>query len=234
MLTLFTFPGDSDQPSFSPFCLKAMCLLNLSNLPWKPRYVGNPSRMPYGRLPVLKTENKLIADSSGIQNYLENQGADFYPGLDASQRALGHALIRMAEENLRCGLVYERWLRDDCWDVVRPLFFAEVPTLMRGVIARMVRKKVRKSMISHGIAQFTEEERFQRLSADIETIEIVFADKPYLLADIPTAADAAIVPIINMLRTLPAETQLRERVRSSERLIAYTNRSREVLYPKAS
>lgn len=231
MLTLITFPGGFGQPSHSPFCVKAMGLLRLAEREWTSKFVSNPAKMPLSRLPVLKIKDRLIPDSYIIQDWLEVQGADFYPGLDANTRARAHALIRMAEENLRLGLVHERWLNDKCWEIMREAFFEEVPGLLRKPISNTVRKKVRAGLTSHGIAQFTEKDRRVRLQYDLDSIAAQLNGKAFLFGPVPSAADAAIVPIIDGLSGLPVDTGVRRMVRGRPELMAYISRGRDALYP---
>ncbi|SHK21340.1 Glutathione S-transferase [Shimia gijangensis] len=232
MLTLITFPGGFGQPSHSPFCVKVMGLLRLAERGWRPKYVSNPAKMPLGRLPVLKTGDRLIPDSYIIQAWLEGQGVDFFPGLDDRARAHAHALIRMTEENLRLGLVHERWLNDSCWDIMREAFFEDVPSLLRKPISNAVRKKARTDLIAHGIAQFTEHDRRARLRYDLDAIQSQLQDKEFLFGQTPTAADAAIVPVLDGLNCLPVDTGVRRIVRDMPDLVAYVRRGRGALYPE--
>lgn len=230
MLTLLTFPGSFELPSHSPFCVKAMALLNLSGQAWAPKYLSNPANMPMGRLPVLKTPDRLVPDSGAIQHYLEGCGAVFDDGLGPRDRAVSHALIRMTEENLRCGLVHDRWLRDDCWPAAREAFFATLPAPLRRLVPALVRRKVRRAMTLQGIAQFPETERRDRLAQDLHAIETVLDGKPYLFGDSPGAADCAIAPVLDMIRTLPCDTGLRRMVRENTALMGYIGRARPALY----
>ena len=234
MLTLITFPGGFGQPSHSPFCVKAMGLLRLANQEWRPRYVTNPAKMPLGSLPVLKTADRLIPDSYMIQTWLEGKGANFFPGLEKSERARAHALIRMTEENLRLGLVHERWLNDACWEIVRDAFFADVPSLLRKPISNAVRKKARSGLVAHGIAQFSENDRRARLQYDLDAIAAQLDGKLFLFGQSPTAADAAIVPVLDGLSHLPVDTGVRRMVRALPELTAYVQRGRAKLYPVES
>ncbi len=231
MLTLLTFPGNSDQPSHSPFCLKAMCLLQMSGQTWVPEYVANPSKMPLGRLPVLKTADRLIPDSTNIQTYLESHGADFNAGLSADDKARSHALTRMVEENLRCGLVHDRWLNEQCWPVIRETFFADMPAILRKIIPGMIRRNVRRAMMAQGIAQFSREDRLDRLGRDIRAIEQTLGNNPFLFGETPSAADATIAPVLDMIRTLPCDTGLRRLVRENAGLMSYIEHARAALYP---
>lgn len=231
MLILLTFAGDDTMPSFSPFCVKAMGLLRMSGQAWQPKYVGNPSKMPYGKMPVLKTDDGLVPDSGNIRAWLEAQGADFDAGLSTGQKAWSHAMIRMAEQSLYYGLVHDRWLRDDCWAVVRERFFGAVPGLMRPVVSGLVRRKVRRTLTSQGMAQLSEEDRLAWLGRDLGAIEETLGDQAYLFGGAPTAADASVTPMLDMIRNLPCDTGLRRLVRDNAMLGAYVDHARMALYP---
>ena len=231
MLTLLTFAGDSEQPSFSPFCLKAMCLLQMSGMDWVPEIHATPAKMPLRRLPVLKTDNALIADTSSIQRYLESRGARFHDGMDQHEKSRSHALIRMIDEHLVLGLVHDRWVRDDCWTILRDVYFAPVPAILRNSVSALVRRRVKRKLTAHGIAQFSETDRLERLSVDLKTLEDTLDVRPYLFGDAPTAADAAAVPVLDMIRNLPCDTGLRRLVRGNTALSDYARRGREAMYP---
>lgn len=138
----------------------------------------------------------------------------------------------MVEENLRQHLVYERWMVDANWLVVREAFFDSIPGLLRGMITKKIRKKVLRSLTSHGVAQFSETERTARATRDLATVVETLDDKPFLFGETPTAADAAIAPVLDMIRTLPTDGQLRQLVCNQPRLIAYVDRARDAIYPK--
>ncbi len=54
MLKLMTYKPAFGEPSASPFCTKAICLLNMSGLDWKPEYTSDPRKAPMAKLPVLR------------------------------------------------------------------------------------------------------------------------------------------------------------------------------------
>ncbi|PSL16560.1 glutathione S-transferase family protein [Shimia abyssi] len=231
MLTLLTFPGDATSPTHSPFCLKAMCLLEMAGQDWQPELVQDLAILPLGRAPVLRAGDRLIPDSHHIQGYLEALGADFYPGVSDQDRAIAHALIRMTEENLRTGLVYSRWLDPQIWPIMREAFFADVPAPARADVANGVQEHVRAGLMAHGIAQFDPADRLHRLVKDVDAIELTLGRGPFLFGDLPTAADAAIAPVLDMLMTLPVETDIKRAVASRHTLTAYVSRVRAAIYP---
>lgn len=231
MLTLLTFPGSNRLPTHSPFGLKAMCLLQMSGMPWQTEYIADLSTMPLGRVPVLRVGDRLIPDSHNIQAYLEDHGAGFNDDLSATDRSISHALVRMIEDGLRLGLLHDRWLHPDVWPVMRDQFFAQVPEQAREAVGEEVRGHVRAGLMSQGIAQFDEADRLRRMEKDVDALATLLGDKPFLLADYPTAVDAIAGPVLDMICDLPAPTGLRQLVQNRENLVAYVAAVRAAIYP---
>lgn len=232
MLTLLTFPGSFGAPSHSPYCVKAMCLLQMSGLAWQPEYLHDPRKMPLSRLPVLRDNGTLIPDSASIQRHLESKGADFNKGLSAEQKAHSYALIQMCEAGLYNILVNDRWLVDESWKQTRAEFFKAIPWLIRGPLTRKLRKNVRAKMMAQGTAQFSEDERLVRMKLDLNVLSIQLGDQAFLFGATPTAADAAIAPVLDMILSLPVSTGARELLKNWRGLPAYVDRVRAELYPK--
>ena len=231
MLTLLTFPGSDHLPTHSPFGMKAMCLLQMSGVSWKPEYITDLTAMPLGRVPVLRADDRLIPDSHNIQAYLEDHGAKLNDGLSATERAISHALVRMIEDGMRLGLVHDRWLHPDVWPVMRDQFFAQVPEQARETVGEEVRGHVRAGLMSQGIAQFDEADRLRRMEKDVDALATLLDDKPFLFADHPTAVDAIAGPVLDMICDLPAPTGLRKLVQDREKLVAYVAAVRAAIYP---
>jgi len=233
-MKLISFPGDAQFPTHSPFCLKAMCLLEMAKVDWQPEMVQDFEALPLGKVPVARVGDALIPDSHNIQAYLESNGADFMPGLSRVKKAASHALIRTVEESLRLGLVHDRWLNDECWAVMKEIFFAAVPEPMREQAAEEARGHVRTGLMSEGIARFSPEDRQARFDNDLEVIDATLNGQQFLFGDTPTAADAAVAPVLDMILTLPVATDLRKATEARTALAPYVARVREAIYPDAS
>lgn len=231
MLTLLTFPASFGEPSHSPFCAKAMILLQMSGHSWCRKDIANPSSMPHGKLPVLQASDQLISDSEFIQSWLTQQGADLYPHCTPEQKAIGHSIIRMVEESLRQVLIYDRWLDDQNWTHTWPILFAEVPRPLRKLIANKIRKSVRSSLMSNGIARMSSGERLQKASNDLDALGHIIGANAFILGDAPTAVDAAVLPVLSMIDRLPAETTATTQLlRGKDWANGYVQRGRTALY----
>ncbi|MEM7439852.1 MAG: Tom37 metaxin N-terminal-like domain-containing protein, partial [Pseudomonadota bacterium] len=100
-MKLLVYPPAFGELNGSPFCVKALALLQMSGLDFETEIIDDPRKQPKGKLPVLHDEGTVIPDSSLIRVHLEQKyGLDFDAGLDPRQKAESHAIVRMLEEGL--------------------------------------------------------------------------------------------------------------------------------------
>ncbi len=180
MLTLITYPACFGRLSVSPFCVKAMYLLNAASVDWQREDSLDPRRMPRAKLPVLRTPDGLVHDSDGIRQFLEDNGADFMAGLSMLDKARARALIRMAEEHLYFLLVLDRWERQDIWPAIRDEYFHEIPKALRALIAGSVRRSVLQGLQSQGLGRLSWDERMARLDQDLGVISVQLGNCAFL------------------------------------------------------
>jgi len=231
-LTLLTYPGHLGEPSDSPFCVKAMCLLEIANLDWAPHYLSDPRKTPKGKMPVLRDGSKEIADSDHIRDYIEaTQAFDFDKGLTAEQRGHARAIVRMVDEHLYFLLLCDRWQDDENWQHIRDAYFGDMPFLLKGIMTGMIRRQVVAQAIGQGSGRHTPEERLLRASKDIDAIKSTLGKKQFLFGDSPTSADASAVPMLRAIANSPTPTLLCEAVRNDADLMDYLQRGCDAMYP---
>lgn len=225
MIQLLTFPPAFGLFSSSPFCVKAAYLLNMSGLPWEPEETTDPRKMPFGKLPVIRTDDgKLIADTAQIRAHLEGLGHDFDAGLSPKERAQAHAITRMVEEHLYFHLLLDRWGNPEVWPQVRDVFFSGMPPGLRQVLAWAVRRQILKSVDMQGIGRLGTDQRLQRAAADLDSIRVQLRDGPFLFGATPCSADASVAPMLAAVMATPAETALKRLVSQDGVLPAYVER----------
>lgn len=234
MLKLIVFNPAFGAPSASPFCTKAMCLLKMTGVEHRVVYGGDSRKAPKQKLPVLMDQDRAIPDSDAIRAHLETvAGIDFDAGLDPKQRATSRAVIRMVEEHLYFAIIYDRWLNDENWPHVRKVFFAPLPAPLRGIISRLVRKKVRTQVMGQGMGRHSPQEQLARVDADLTAISALLDGQDFLFGNSPTGADASVAPMLEAIAAAPAETALKRRVSQDPVLMDYLARARGVIYPDA-
>ena len=234
-LQLKTFGPAFGQPDASPFCVKAICLLNMAGVEWTLLPDSDSRKTPVGKLPVLLDGKTVVYDSDNIRHYLEKHyGANFDAGLSELQKAQSRAFIRMTEEHLYFCQVYDRWVDDVCWIHVRDRFFASLPPIMRTVIPKLVRHSVLSALKGQGIGRFPYDEMVARAHLDISAIETVLRQERFLFGAVPTAADASVGCTLASMAANPERTQLSSLVLDNKRLMQYIGDVSNTIYPVSS
>ncbi|MEP2640186.1 glutathione S-transferase family protein [Roseobacter sp.] len=224
MITLLTYPRAFGQYSGSPFCTKAAQFLKLSGVQWRREDMLDPRKMPFQKLPVIRTEGTLIADSDSIRSYLEAQGAQFDEGLSDIDKSTSRAFIRMAEEHIYFHVLLDRWGDDAMWPVLRDTYFQAIPWIMRNFVANSIRKTVLKGMHTQGLGRLSEQDRLARIEPDLDAVTTRLWQNRFLFGDKPTAADASVGPMISAAVARPNPSALSQRIKENAVLMGYVER----------
>lgn len=231
MITLITYPAGFGQFSFSPFCVKAMWLLQAAGVAWEREDSHDPRRFPNAKLPAIRDGAQVIGDSHAIQAHLEAKGANFWGESDPATRAIGHSLIRMAEEHIYFHLVLDRWGNEKIWPIIREEYFTAIPALLRKPITGSIRKATLKGMSVQGLGRFTEDERLDRIEPDLQAISCILGDGPFLLGDAPRLPDFSVAAMLGAIMACPHSTKLSRRVATDQKLAEYATSVAERMAP---
>ncbi len=227
MITLHSFPASFDCYSSSPFCTKVAMMLQLSGLAWQRQDLRNPeilAEMPHQKLPVLETPEGKIPDSETIRHWLEAQGAEFFPGLNATEKAHALAWIRMSEHHLQQLVVFARWGDDVIWPEVRDVFFAMVPAPLRDTVSAPVRERVLGGLDFQGMTRYSAAEVEARFEDDFTAIAAVVAEQPFLMGAQLSAADLSVAPFLQAVANMPFDRPLITRLAGDTVLMSYVAR----------
>ena len=225
--TLLVFAPAPGEASASPFSTKAMILLAMAGLDYEVE-VGDSQKAPKKKLPVLIDGNETIPDSGFIRRHLEQRyGADFDASLDPRARAVGTAMVALAEDRLYFAGLAERWIHcDNQKPLVEMLRRSNVPGPIAGLVTNVVRRSIRKTLHAQGHGRHSREEGLVIGREAIDAFAAQLGDRPFLLGDEPTGADASVFPIVLSNITPTFETRLRPFVEAHPNLLAYVERMR--------
>ncbi len=234
MITLHTYAAGWNAESVSPFCVKAIFLLNVSGLPWTRKDQQDPRPFPQSKLPAIEVDGKIIGDSDEIFLYLKNNGADIDAHLSQREAATAHAFRRMAEEHLYYQLVLDRWANDKIWPLLRDTYFRAMPQPMRAIIPGLLRRSVIKGLLYLGHLRQSEDMRTRRIEQDFAAISAQLDGQAFLVGEKPCSADASLGAMLQAISNSPIETALSKRVSEDETLSAYVERVVSAMQPTAA
>jgi glutathione S-transferase len=172
----------------SPFVTKVDVYLRLTKLPYKlvPFSMESFAAAPKGKLPYIVDGQERIADSNFIIDHLKKKHGDPLDAkLDPTERATGHAIKRMLEENFYWVIIAERW-RDTKTAVEQyPVMVGQPPEFVNAVVDSLLGE-----LGGHGMGRHTADEVEHVGMADLTALSAFVGDKPYLLGAEPTSYDA--------------------------------------------
>jgi glutathione S-transferase len=236
MIELFQFPPAFNLPSPSPFCLKLELLLKMARIPYSNRYDADVTKAPKAKLPYIVVDGRqTIGDSELVLQYLKESGQfkeDDW--LSKPQQAQRIAVTRLAEDHLYWLLVESRWLNDESWPLLKAVFFAGLPPLVRSVVPGIVRNQVRKTLRAQGLGRHGREELELFARQDLEALAATLGDRPYMMGERLSSADGAVFGLLSSIYYPDLATPLKAAALEHPSLAAYCDRIMAQFFPNYS
>ena len=230
MTTLYGWGRAFGTASVSAFVAKAEIHMQMLGLSFT-RAVANLEQVSKHKAPYVEDDGKIIQDSNFIRWHFEQKlGADLDAGLDADARAVAWATERMLEDHLAPIMTLERWVEGDNFERGPLMFFSDVPEPMRAEVAGSVRNGLRDTLYAQGIGRHSRDERMRLAAKDIAAVAALLGDKPFMLADHPTALDGAAFGVIASCNAPIFETELKSIVAAHDNLVGFIERMEQKFF----
>ena len=225
MIEFYKFTPQFGMRDASPFVLKLETYLKLAELEYNTNIVMDPRKAPKGKLPYIVDEGRTIADSSLCAIYLkEKYGDPLGKNLNAGQHAVGHAVKTMLEERTYWALVDHRWMEEQNAAIIRDAWFGAIPVFMRGFVFGKIVKDMKSGMYAHGVGRHSHAEIYAFALHDLNVVEDILGNKPYLLGDNPSEYDASTYGLLANFMAKPFPSVMSAYIENSKALSAYIAR----------
>ena len=231
MITLIQYPGAFGLVSASPFCTKAEALLRVSGVPFEVALWTDPRKAPKQKLPIIRDNDRVIADSTFIRKHLETHyGVDFDAELSPAERAVAKAFTLLCEEHLYWAIVYSRWMEEDNWPQLRDAYFGELPALLRPFITRSLRNQAGAQLRAHGMGRHSRDEIYQLASDDLSALAQQLGERPFFMGEHHTGVDATVYAFVAGLLHCTLQNPARQAAKAHPNLVAYCDRLRRYYF----
>jgi len=227
---LHQFAPSDLVPSGSPPCLKLETFLRMTKIPYENEYGMTFSKK--GKMPWIEFNGREIADSNFCIRFLMKEfRVDVDSHLNLTERAIGHTVRTMLEENTYWSLAYYRWFTDFAVGMREKLFGHLFPPL-KYLIFYMVQRKVGKDLWNHGIGRHTEQELFKIAERDLLAVSEILGPKKFVFGDKPCLADAGLFAFIAGSAWDCPESPFAELTKTKlKNLEKHAQRMKELYYP---
>lgn len=185
-------------PSLSPFCLKLETYFRMTNIPYQNEFSYKSG--PKGKIPWIEYNGDIYSDSSFIIKHFNNEkGYDLNKGCNPEQKAIAHALQKMAEEHMYWLVILCRW---EFYRSETKRTLTQLPGIMVWEIARRTRKMAH----AQGIGRHSQSEVEQLLEDDLSALSDFLGEKQFMMGDEPTELDCAIFGQLSQVKWHVPET----------------------------
>lgn len=232
-LILFQFPPAWGLPNASVYCMRLETFLRIHELPYEVKYVRNPARAPKGKLPFVKLDGEILADSEMIMSRLLTTIANPVDDkFDKETLALGTLVEQVLCERLYWLMLYTRWQHETGWQNTKTLFFKNLPWWIKWYVPHKVRKKMLQSLYAQGMGRHSSEEVMGMLRRTFDALSIRLGDKPYCLGQYVSSVDATLFTFLINFMAVPYDCPSRQLVLQYPNFKTYCQRMWKQFYPE--
>jgi len=212
----------------SPFVTKVEVYLRLAKLPYElvPFSPEMFACAPKGKYPCIVDGEETIPDSSFIIEHLKRKYGDPLDAKHApAERAAGHAIKRMLEENFYWVIVAERWRDTKAAVEQYPLFKGLPAEIVTSVADNMLHQ-----LHGHGMGRHTPDEIETIGKADLKALSDFLGEKSCLLGEQPSSYDATAYAFVAHVVQPEYDSRMKRFIKTLPNLMVYWDRLTARLY----
>lgn len=232
MVTLYHFQRVWGIPDASPFCVKLETYLRMAGIEYKNDTSFDIRKAPKGKFPLIEHKGEIIADSSLIIDYLKREFGDAVDGhLTDAQRAQGLCLQRVVEDHLYWAGLYFRWVPDESWEQLKPIFFGKLPAPLKWFVPNLVRKQMVAQTKAQGTGRHSDAQILAQAEADLHALSVILGEQPYFPGEKPASIDAVVFGLTANLFYCPLPSPLPAKAAQFSNLRAHCERMKQAYFP---
>lgn len=199
----------------------------MAGVPHELRVLRRPPRSHTGKVPYLELDDgRYVEGSDQIIRYAtEHLGVSLDGGLSREDLALSLAMRRMLEENLYFVSAWSRWLTEDGFRSLKPVYFSQVPGPLRALVAYFLRRRMRRNLHGQGIGRLPTAEIQTRAQEDIRALATLLGDRDYFFGE-PSSIDAVAYSMLSAAASVPYRCVVGNAIRQAGNLPPYLERMR--------
>ena len=227
-LRVYTFSPGWGLPAGGPFDLKLLSWLKLAGIEFDQVIEDNPRKGPKGKSPWIELEGEKIGDTEIIIEALSRRyGVDLNADLTPEQNAVGHAWRRTFEEHFHQVLEWELLIHPAGAAYLKTAMAKQAPPVARDLIWSLVRSHFRRQLFARGISRHPPEVIEAKGRADVDALADYLQGRSFLVAEHPTAHDAAVFGLLAPIVYWTMPTPVASYARTVPRIAAYVDQMRQ-------
>ena len=234
-LKAYHLPGAFGLPTVSPFCLKLDAFLRMTGIEHESITAATPFAGPKKKAPWIRYKGRTIGDSTFIIDFLKKEfSVDPDAHLDERQRSVGVAVQRLVEEYLYWAMVYDRWVREENWPILKGTVLGSIPAPARTVLAPYARRSVKKQLAGQGMGLHSAKEIEDIARKDVGALAAILGDQNWFGGSRISMIDATVYSLLANIAFVEFSSPMKAMIAGHSNLTAWLERMRAELYPESA
>ncbi|KAN0022818.1 hypothetical protein ACTFIU_005558 [Dictyostelium citrinum] len=231
---------NKDLPSYSPFVLKVISILEYCNIRYEIDTTGKLGPNPRGTLPFIRYNDEFVYDSYFILEWISKQfkhvNEKMYQSIGShNQRdqAIDHITKRFIDEGFSYLGTYYRWVVPEYNEKIIPRLLAGIENpIFRSFIHMVANSNAIKKYKSH-IGNLNIDEVNLVCQSDLDSLSKLLGSKKFIFGDHLSMADISLFSSLAQVYYVPVDTPIRLMLLEKQNLVNYVENVKSTIFSDA-
>ncbi|KAK5577951.1 hypothetical protein RB653_002899 [Dictyostelium firmibasis] len=229
---------NKDLPSYSPFVLKVISILEYCNIRYEVDCTGNLGPNPRGTLPFIRYNDEFVYDSYFILQWISKEFKHVTEKMEQSinnerDQAIDNITKRFIDEGLSYLGAYYRWVVPEYNKIIIPRLLAAIENpILNSIIHSVANSGAIKKYKSH-LGNLSLDEVNSVSQTDIESLSKLLGSKKFIFGEHLSMADISMFSSLAQVYYVPVDTPIRLFLLEKQNLVKYVENVKSTIFSDA-
>ncbi|EAL68951.1 glutathione S-transferase domain-containing protein [Dictyostelium discoideum AX4] len=238
------FPGiNKDLPSYSPFVLKVISILEYCNIRYEINTTGDLGPNPRKTFPYIRYNDEFVYDSYFILEWISQQFKHVTPKMQQSigsgggsgemDQAIDHITKRFIDQAFTYLSAYIRWVVPEYNEKIIPRLLSSIQNPIFRSFAHKAINQVSIQKYKTQVGNFSLDEVVSVFKSDLNSLSNLLGSKTFIFGDHLSMADISLFSTLAQIYYVPVDTPIRSILFENQNLLNYIQNVRSLIFSDA-
>ncbi|KAM9981773.1 hypothetical protein ACTFIY_004076 [Dictyostelium cf. discoideum] len=232
---------NKDLPSYSPFVLKVISILEYCNIRYEINTTGDLGPNPRKTYPFIRYNDEFVYDSYFILEWISQQFKHVAPkmqqsigssGSSSSERdqAIDHITKRFIDQAFVYLSAYIRWVVPEYNEKIIPRILAGIEN---PILRSLIHMAINSSSIQKyktRVGNFSLDEVVSVFKSDLNSLSNLLGSKTFIFGDHLSMADISLFSALAQIYYVPVDTPIRSILLENQNLLNYIQNVKSLIF----
>ncbi|KAM9966032.1 hypothetical protein ACTFIR_006220 [Dictyostelium discoideum] len=238
------FPGkNKDLPSYSPFVLKVISILEYCNIRYEINTTGDLGPNPRKTFPFIRYNDEFVYDSYFILEWISQQFKHVTPKMQKSigsggsgsemDQAIDHITKRFIDQAFTYLSAYIRWVVPEYNEKIIPRLLSSIQNPIARSLTHMAINQMSIQKYKTQVGNFSLDEVVSVFKSDLNSLSNLLGSKTFIFGDHLSMADISLFSALAQIYYVPVDTPIRSILLENQNLLKYIQNVKSLIFSDA-